>query len=117
MLMETLNRRPKLLYSSGAVRAIVYPLPEDHQDYTEDTFEVVTNWIAPNIPLTEENKRVLESLKNSKIIEFKYGTYKVEPVYDRYNKKPTTKRMWNNYLQIDLNGLNGHKIIESTYGK
>jgi hypothetical protein len=74
----------KYILSIDNLRIVAYSLPKDHEDYTEDTFNVLNFYVRgdltpyANSVLLELKEMVLPTTK-----EFRYGYYEAEPVYTK----------------------------------
>lgn len=79
-------KRPRFYISVENFRAIAFKLPEDHEDYSPDTFEVIESYLRDSVPPSKEVKRLIDDIKKSPIVEFRYGTYTEKPVWDRARK-------------------------------
>lgn len=111
--------RIKQIYYSGKLRGTVMNLPEDHPDYTEDTFELLGDfWFTGGMPptpipvtATTENKRVINLIKRedgkpifkTNIIEFKYGTYGLYPTTTLIKQLRTVKD-YSKYTKVSTDG-------------
>lgn len=74
------NDTTKVLIYVDAVIATAWLLSEDHEDYTPDTFEIIHAWVPPNKVTSKEDEELLTALKDSRIVELRYGTYTVQPI-------------------------------------
>jgi len=114
------KRRIKKIYYSGPLRATVLELDKEDPNYSEDTFEVLGEpWLVDGSKvypildhLSNENKRVLKTLKRDKkgnllaktnIVEFRFGTYEVKSLHDRVKPKVVNSKDFSNYVEIPLN--------------
>lgn len=79
-------KRPRFYISIENFRAIAYKLPEDHEEYSPDSFEVLEYYLRDSNPPSKEVRRVMEDLKKGPIVEFRYKTYTERPVWDKAKK-------------------------------
>lgn len=79
-------KRPRFYISIENFRAVAYKLPEDHSDYSPDSFEILECYLRNDTPPSKEVKRLLEDFKKNPIVEFRYKTYTERPVWDKVKK-------------------------------
>jgi hypothetical protein len=71
----------KLLISLDNIRIVGYRLTEDHEDYSPDSFDVVSYYKVGE--LTKHDAEAYNSLQYSNILELRIGTYKSDKVYSK----------------------------------